>query len=370
MSLVLVLGTRPQIIKSAPIIQQMLRQRLDVKVIHTDQHYDYKLSKIFFEEMNLPEPHANLEVGSGSHTYQTGETMLRLEKVLKNLRPSLVLVPGDTNSALAGALVAVKMNFKVAHVEAGARSYDMSMPEEINRRIVDHISSLLFATSERCVKNLEKEMVLGRIHLTGDTMFDVFLKHIPLASKSSILKKNSLEPRTYLVLTLHRAENVDNPLKLKKIVETILQLNNMCIVFPVHPRTMGRLSSQGLLRKLEEAKHIKLLKPLGYHDMLKLMSEARLIMTDSGGIQKEAFWLKVPCITLRENTEWIETVEFGANFLVGYDTNRIVSTTKMLINDDHIKDKIKRMPNPYGDGRAAEKIVEFLLEYLNQDGAG
>ena len=365
--LVLVLGTRPQIIKSAPIIQQMLRQRLDVKVIHTGQHYDYKLSKIFFEEMDLPEPYVNLEVGSGSHAYQTGETMLRLEKVLMDLKPSLVLVPGDTNSALAGALVAVKMGIKVAHVEAGARSYDMSMPEEINRRIIDHISSVLFAVSEGCVKNLKKETVLGRIYLTGDTMFDVFLKHMPLASKSNILKENALDPQTYAVLTLHRAENVDNPLKLESIVKAIIQLSNMYVVFPVHPRTMSRLSSQGLLRKLEEAKHVKLLKPLGYHDILKLESEAKLILTDSGGVQKEAFWLKVPCITLRENTEWMETVEFGANFLVGYDTNRIVSTAKILTNDSHVRDKIKRLPNPYGNGRAAEKLVEFLLEYLNQD---
>jgi len=363
----LVLGTRPQIIKSAPIIRQMLRQGLDIKVIHTGQHYDYSLSKIFFEEMDLPEPYVNLEVGSGSHAYQTGETMIRLEKVLMDLKPSLVLVPGDTNSALAGALVAIKMGIKVAHVEAGARSYDMSMPEEINRRIIDHISLFLFAVSERCVKNLEKETVLGKIYLTGDTMFDVFLKHMSLASKSSILKENDLDPQTYAVLTLHRAENVDNPLKLENIVRAIIQLSDIHIVFPVHPRTMSRLSSQGLLRKLEEAKHVKLLKPLGYHDMLKLESEAKLILTDSGGVQKEAFWLKVPCITLRENTEWMETVEFGANFIVGCDTNRIVSTAKILTNDSHVRDKIKRLPNPYGDGKAAEKIVDFLLEYLNQD---
>jgi len=210
-------------------------------------------------------------------------------------------------------------------------------------------------------------MVLGRIYLTGDTMFDAFLNHMPLASKSCVLKENDLESQTYAVLTLHRAENVDNPLKLENIVRAIIQLSNICIVFPVHPRTMSRLSSQGLLRKLEEAKHVKLLKPLGYHDMLKLMLEAKLILTDSGGVQKEAFWLKVPCVTLRENTEWVETVEFGANFLVGYDTNRIVSTVKMLTNDDHVRDKIKKLPNPYGNGRAAERIVEFLLKYSNQD---
>jgi UDP-N-acetylglucosamine 2-epimerase (non-hydrolysing) len=366
MMIALVLGTRPQIIKSAPIIYEARRKSLDIKVIYTGQHYDYNLSKTFFNELNLPDPYVNLGVGSGSHAYQTAEIMLRLEKALVELKPNLVMVPGDTNSALAGALTPVKLGIKVAHVEAGARSYDMSMPEEINRRVIDHISQFLFAVSERCVKNLEKETVLGKIYLTGDTMFDVFLKHMPLASKSSILKENALDPQTYAVLTLHRAENVDNPLKLENIVRAIIQLSNMYVVFPVHPRTMSRLSSQGLLKKLEEAKHVKLLKPLGYHDMLKLESEAKLILTDSGGVQKEAFWLKVPCITLRENTEWTETVELGANFLVGYDTNRIVSTAKMLINDSHVRDKVKRLPNPYGDGRAAEKIVEFLLEYLNK----
>jgi len=367
MMIALVLGTRPQIIKSAPIIYEAGRKSLDIKVIYTGQHYDYNLSKTFFNELNLPDPYVNLGVGSGSHACQTAEIMLRLEKALVELKPNLVMVPGDTNSALAGALTPVKLGIKVAHVEAGARSYDMSMPEEINRRVIDHVSSLLFAVSERCVKNLEKETVLGRIHLTGDTMFDVFLKHMPLASKSSILKESGLDPQTYAVLTLHRAGNVDNPLKLENIVKAIIQLSDIHIVFPVHPRTMSRLSSQGLLKKLEEAKHVKLLKPLGYHDMLKLMSEAKLILTDSGGVQKEAFWLNVPCITLRENTEWMETVELGANFLVGYDTNRIVSTAKILINNGHVKDEIKRLPNPYGDGRAAGKIIGFLLEYLNQD---
>jgi UDP-N-acetylglucosamine 2-epimerase (non-hydrolysing) len=221
--------------------------------------------------------------------------------------------------------------------------------------------------SERCSRNLEKESVLGKIFLTGDTMYDVFLEHMPIASKSNVLKENNLEPQTYAVLTLHRAENVDNPLRLESIIKAIIQLNNVDIVFPVHPRTKGRLSSQGLIRKLEEAKHVRLLEPLGYHDMLKLMSEAKLILTDSGGIQKEAFWLKVPCITLRENTEWIETVELGANFLAGYDTNHIISMVNMLVSNNHVKDRIKKLPNPYGDGRAAEKVIKFLLEYLNQN---
>jgi UDP-N-acetylglucosamine 2-epimerase (non-hydrolysing) len=362
----LILGTRPQIIKSAPIIYEAERKGLDIKLIHTGQHYDYNLSKIFFSELNLPDPYINLDVGSGSHAYQTAEIMLRLENVLMDLKPCLVVVPGDTNSALAGALTAVKLGIKVAHVEAGARSYDTSMPEEINRRLVDHISSILFTVSERCSKNLEKEAVLGKIFLAGDTMYDVFLKYMPIASKSNVLKENDLEPKTYAVLTLHRAENVDNPLRLENIIKAIIQLNNVNIVFPVHPRTKSRLSSQGLIRKLEETKHVRLLEPLGYHEMLKLMSEAKLVMTDSGGIQKEAFWLKVPCVTLRENTEWVETVELGANFLVGYNTNHIISTAKALIDNNYV-DRIKELPNPYGDGRAAEKMIKFLSEYLNQN---
>jgi len=363
-SISLVLGTRPQIIKSAPIIQQMLKQGLDIKIIHTGQHYDYSLSKIFFEETGLPEPYANLEVGSGSHAYQTGEMILRLEKVLMNLKPSIVVVPGDTNSALAGALVAVKMGIKVAHVESGARSYDMTMPEEINRRVVDHISMFLFSVSELCSKNLEREAVMGRVYLTGDTMFDSFLMYMPTASKSKVIEENDIS-RDYAVLTLHRAENTDNPERLKNIMEAIILLNDVNIVFPVHPRTLDRLSSFNILKRLEHSEHVKLLKPLGYYDMLKLMSEARLILTDSGGVQKEAFWLKVPCITLRENTEWMETVKLGANFLVGHDTNRIVSKAKMLLSDSYVKDRIKRLPNPYGCGKAADKIVKFLLEYLD-----
>jgi len=362
MKIAIVVGTRPQIIKSAPIIHQILRHGLDIKVVHTGQHYDYELSKVFFDEMALPDPYVNLEVGSGTHAYQTGEALIRLEKVIGELKPSLVIVPGDTNSALAGALAAAKMNVKVAHVEAGARSYDMSMPEEINRRVIDHISSMLFSVSERCSKNLEREAVVGKIYQSGDTMFDAFLTHIHKAQNSNISEITDLDE--YAVLTLHRAENVDNPEKLKSIVAAITSLQEMDIAFPVHPRTLQRLSSYGLLKKLEQARHIKLLKPLSYHQMLKLMSQAKLILTDSGGVQKEAFWLRVPCITLRENTEWAETVELGANFLVGCDAARIVSTARMLADDDHVRRRIRKLPNPYGDGRAAQKIVEIILNEL------
>lgn len=359
----LILGTRPQIIKSAPIIDQALKQGLDIRVIHTGQHYDYELSKIFFEKFDLPNPYVNLNVGSGSHAYQTAEIMLRLEKVLTNLKPSIVIVPGDTNSALASALVAVKLGMKVAHVEAGARSYDMSMPEEVNRRLIDHMSFLLFSVSERCVRNLEMENVFGKIYMSGDTLFDIFMKQMPIAYNSKVLEENDI-PREYIVLTLHRAENVDDPKRLGSIIKAITLLRDMMVIFPVHPRTLNRLSSYNFLKKLKESKHIRLLKPLDYHDMLKLMSEAKLILTDSGGIQKEAFWLKVPCVTLRENTEWMETVELGANFLVGYDINRIVTTVRTLFNNTSIRNRIKNLPNPYGDGRAAAKIISFLLKHL------
>jgi len=365
MKLTLVLGTRPQIVKSLPLVEQVLKHpEVDFKVIHTGQHYDYEMSKVFFEEAGIPDPSTNLGVGSGSHAYQTAEIMVRLEKILAESNPDLVIVPGDTNSALASAVVSAKLQIGVAHVEAGARSYDMSMPEEVNRRLVDHISSLLFAPSGNCAENLKRENVLGRVHLTGDTMYDALVKHMSLAVKSDILEKIKVEPRSYAVLTVHRAENVDYPQRLRNIVEAITSLGSVPLIFPVHVRTKNRLNSFGLLDRLEQAKHIKLLGPLGYYDMLKLMSEAKLVLTDSGGVQKEAFWLGVPCVTLRERTEWTETVELGANFLAGCDVDRILCTTRSMILDENIRERIKRMPNPYGDGRASERIVEFVLDYM------
>jgi UDP-N-acetylglucosamine 2-epimerase (non-hydrolysing) len=365
-TLALVIGTRPQIIKCAPLVRSISRRpEIDLRVIHTGQHYDYEMSSVFLEELEMPEPYANLGVGSGSHVSQTAEMMMRLEKVLVELDPDLVVVPGDTNSALAGAVTSVKMRTPTAHLEAGARCYDMSMPEEVNRRLVDHLSSLLFSPSETCARNLREERVLGRVHMTGDTMYDAIAEHIPMAMKSNILERVDVDPSGYMVLTLHRAENVDDPLKLVNIVEAVIGLGNIPLVFPVHPRTRVRLESYGLLRKLRQSNHVRLLEPAGYFDMLKLLSEAILVLTDSGGIQKEAFWLGTPCVTLRDRTEWVETVELGANFLAGCSVDKIRSLARAAVDNAELRERIRRMPNPYGDGKASRRITELVLEYMS-----
>jgi UDP-N-acetylglucosamine 2-epimerase (non-hydrolysing) len=352
-----VIGTRPQIIKTAPVIQEALSRGLELDIVHTGQHYDYELSQIFIEEFGLPEPDVNLEVGSGSHAYQTGEIMLRLEKHLLKSKPSIVLIPGDTNSALAGALTAVKLGFPVAHVEAGARCYDMSMAEEVNRRLIDHCSKILFAPTENCKMNLERESVLGDIYLTGDTMYDVFLRFKHHVDSCDILDRLKLSDEEYALLTLHRAENVDDAERLKNIFNGIVK-SNIKIVFPIHPRTKNRLKDYSI--HLENT-NIKVIKPVGYLEMLKLLKHAKIVLTDSGGLQKEALWSKTPCITLRDRTEWIETVKMGVNFITGADPSKILQALEYLEkNYDEVKKRFK--DNPFGDGKASERIVTILKE--------
>jgi len=364
MKLMLVLGARPQIIKSAPIVHEALRKSaIELQLIHTGQHYDFEMSKIFFGEFDLPDPLVNLGVGSGTHAFQTGKMMIGLEKTIEKLKPDLVLVPGDTNSTLAGALAAVKLRVPVAHVEAGARSYDMRMPEEINRRLTDHCSTLLFAPTENCAKNLFNEGIPEqRIKLSGDTMYDALLQHLPRLAKSDILKKLDLKNEEYAALTLHRPENVDAPETLRNILKAMATLNELTIVFPVHPRTRHRLAASKLLKQIETADHIKLIEPIGYHDMLQLTKHARIVFTDSGGLQKEAFWLHTPCITLRDRTEWTETTKLGANVLVGSNPQRIVKAARRFIEKRAIKIKLERLKNPFGDGQASQKIVSYALE--------
>jgi UDP-N-acetylglucosamine 2-epimerase len=365
MRIAAVVGTRPQIIKMAPVIQEALKQNLDIEVIHTGQHYDYRLSQVFFEELELPDPKVNLEVGSGSHAYQTGEIMLRLERYLVEGKYTLVLIPGDTNSALAGALTSVKLGIPVAHVEAGARCYDMSMAEEVNRRLIDHCSKLLFAPTLNCKRNLEKESVIGEIYLTGDTMYDVFLRFRDKAEKSDILEKLNLVDGGYGLLTLHRAENVDDPVRLRSILEGVWKAS-MEIVFPIHPRTANRIREFNI--SLEHS-NVRVVDPVGYVDMLKLLKHARLVLTDSGGLQKEAFWSKTPCVTLRDRTEWVETVDMGVNFLVGASTDKIVQTMNFI--EEHyelIRERFRE--NPFGDGCAASRIVEIIRKYDDVSGRG
>jgi UDP-N-acetylglucosamine 2-epimerase (non-hydrolysing) len=320
------------------------------------------MTKIFFEELSLPEPVANLNVGSGTHAQQTAKIMLRLEKLLQKQKPDLVVVPGDTNSTLAGALTAAKLHIPVAHIEAGARSYDMKMPEEINRRLTDHCSTLLFTPTENCTQNLIKEGISkAKIHQTGDTMYDVLIQQLPKAEKTQIPEQLGLTPKTYTLLTTHRPENVDNPKNLKNIIKAIIRLNQLTIVFPAHPRTQKQLRKTRLLKKLEKQKHIKIIKPLGYHETIKLIKNAALVLTDSGGMQKEAFWLKTPCITLRKTTEWPETVKLGANHLTGTNAQKITQTaTEILKKEGEITEKLRKLPNPFGDGKASQKIMEAI----------
>ena len=360
----LVIGARPQIIKSAPIIHEASKDaEIEFQIVHTGQHYDFEMSRIFFNELELPDPVVNLGVGSGSHAWQAGRMMIGLEKTIEELKPDLVLVPGDTNSTLAGALAAVKLHVPVAHVEAGARSYDMKMPEEVNRRLTDHCSRMLFAATENCVENLLKEGIpRDRIRFTGDTMFDALLRHVDESFKSPVLERLGLEANEYAVLTVHRPENVDDPKALKDIVDAMIELKELTIIFPVHPRTVERLKVTGLLTEVKEAKRVRLVDPVGYHEMLRLVKDSKMVFTDSGGLQKEAFWLHTLCITLRERTEWVETVELGANMLVGNNKKTIVRKVRECLAMEGLETKLKGLPNPFGDGNASIRIVEALKE--------
>lgn len=359
MSVSIVFGTRPQIIKSAPIIHEALKSGMELKIIHTGQHYDYELSQVFIEEFSLPEPTVNLEVGSGSHAYQTGEIMLRLEKYLLKDNPSLVLVPGDTNSALAGALASVKLGIPVAHIEAGARCYDMTMAEEVNRRLVDHCSKILFAPTQNCRRNLEKESVLGEIYLVGDTMYDVFLRFKNRVDECNILDKLKLPDKEYCLLTLHRAENVDKVERLMGILDGIIN-SNVKTLFPIHPRTQKKLKECGI--SLNNT-NIEVIEPVGYVEMLKLLKHAKIVLTDSGGLQKEAFWSRTPCITLRDRTEWIETVDMGVNFLAGANPAKIAKAIDLIEkNYDSIMERFTG--NPFGDGDASRRIVDVISKNI------
>nr|QNO48825.1 UDP-N-acetylglucosamine 2-epimerase [Methanosarcinales archaeon ANME-2c ERB4] len=321
MKIVSVVGARPQFIKCAPLSRE-LRRMCEEIIIHTGQHYDYVMNKVFFDELEIPSPDHHLNIGSGTHGHQTGNMLKRIEDVLIEEKPDLVMVYGDTNTTLSGALAAVKLHITVAHVEAGLRSFDRRMPEEINRILTDHCSDILFCPTENAVKNLRREGVTRGIHLVGDIMVDALNENIEIAEKKSgILNELDLEPKKYYLITIHRAENTDDYERLKNIVDAACEIENL--VFPCHPRTEKYLKEFGLWDELVE--RVKVIQPVGYWDMLMLEKNAKKIVTDSGGIQKEAYILKVPCITLRMSTEWIETVEAGKNMLVDVNKNKIIN---------------------------------------------
>ena len=344
-----IVGARPNFIKCAPLSKE-IRKEFNEVIIHTGQHYNYEMNRVFFEELNIPEPDYHLGVGSGSHGYQTGEMIKRIEEVLLKEEPDLVLVYGDTNSTIAGALAASKLHIKVAHIESGLRSYDKSMPEEINRILTDHCSDILFCPTETSVEILKKEGITNEVHLTGDVMVDALKKNIKIAEKKAmILDEMDLKPKKYYLATIHRAENTDEFKRLKNIVDAFCEIGNL--VFPCHPRTEKYLKGFGLWNRLVE--NTKVIKPVGYLNMLMLEKGARKVLTDSGGVQKEAYIFKVPCITLRDNTEWVETVEDGWNVLVGADEEKIVKGVNQF-------EPGNKQRNVFGEGDASEKITEII----------
>jgi len=315
-----IVGARPNFVKLAPV-SEALRKRCDEVIIHTGQHYDYEMDKLFFDELQIPKPAYHLEVGSGSHGRQTGEMLIGIERALLREAPDAVLVFGDTNTTLAGALAAAKIPVNVGHVEAGLRSFNRAMPEEINRVLTDHCSDLLFCPTETAVGNLAAEGIATGVSLTGDVMVDALRRHTKIAETSSrVLDDLALTPREYYLATIHRPSNTDVERNLKSIIETFAEIAN--VVFPCHPRTERFLKQHGLWEYAMS--HLNVIRPAGYFDMIVLEKNALRILTDSGGVQKEAYILKVPCITLRDETEWVETVEDGWNILVGNDRDAIM----------------------------------------------
>lgn len=349
MKIASIVGARPNFVKLAPLSKE-LRKSFKEIIIHTGQHYDYELNRIFFDELRIPAPNYHLNVGSGTHGFQTSEMIKKIESILIEEKPDLILSFGDTNTTLAGALAAVKLNIKIAHVEAGLRSYDKKMPEEINRILVDHCSDMLFCPTKTAVENLKKENIVEDVYLTGDVMVDSLNYSINIAeSRSNILEKLNIKSYDYILATIHRADNTDNSERLNYIVSAFCEIENL--VFPCHPRTKIRLKNFGLWDKLKD--NVQIIEPIGYFDMLILEKNAKMIITDSGGVQKEAYILGVPSITLRENTEWVETLDDGWNLLTG------VKKDKILIAVRDFKPKHNRS-DVFGKGDASKNIARII----------
>ena len=355
----IIIGTRPEIIKMSPVIRECKKHSSDYFVLHTGQHYSYNLGKVFFQELELPEPKYNLNVGSGSHAEETGKMLIGIEKILLKEEPDLILVEGDTNTVLAGALAASKLSIKVGHVEAGLRSYDRDMPEEINRILVDHVSDYLFVPTEKAKENLLREGIHeNKIFVTGNTIVDAVYQNLEIArKKTDIFKKLNLDKGGYVLITAHRQENVDEKASLKEIFEGLKLVHNelgVPLIYPIHPRTKKRIKEFGL--KIVEG--IELIEPVGFLEFLQLETNAKLVLTDSGGVQEESCILKIPCVTLRDNTERPETIEVGSNILAGTKPENILESVKYMLKREN------NWENPFGDGNTGKRIFKKLWEII------
>ena len=357
MRIAIILGTRPEIVKMSPVIRSCLARSVDFSIIHTGQHYSYEMDRIFFSELKLPDAAYNLEVGSGTHATQTARMLTGLERILLEDHHDAVLVQGDTNTVLAGALVAAKLGAPLGHVEAGLRSYDRSMPEEINRVVADHLSDFLFAPTETAASNLRKE---GRpdpaIFVTGNTVVDAVFQNLSLAAENeTIFSRLGVERGGYILVTAHRQENVDRRENLAGILNGIELVGNefgVPVLYPIHPRTRKMIERFNL----RVPNNLHLIEPLGYFDFLLLEASAQLVLTDSGGVQEECCILKTPCVTMRKNTERPETVAAGGNILAGTDPEAILSAARVIIL------RPRTWENPFGDGRSGDRIVRYLQE--------
>lgn len=375
MKIAIVLGTRPEIIKMASVMDEIEKRGHELLLIHTGQHYDKEMSENFFIDLKLPTPNYNIHVGSGSHGAQTAKMMEGIEEVLIDEKPDILLVQGDTNAVLAGALVASKLHIPVGHVEAGLRSYDETMPEEINRLAADICSKLYFVPTKESAINLVMEGISRkRIFVTGNTVVDACFRNLKISKNrdkseysQGLLDLDIDNMGSILTLTMHRAETVDDKERLTNIIEALEELDDINIIFPIHPRTKKTMENFGLFDRLNNLSHVNIIKPVGYLDFLLLLSKSTIILTDSGGLQEEAITLDVPALTLRYNTERPETVSAGGNILVGSDKEVILENARRILDDEEFANKMKSAKNPYGMGNAAELMIKIIEDANETD---
>lgn len=363
MKIAAVVGARPQFVKAAAVSRAIREHNsqpgtaeIEEVIVHTGQHYDTGMSNVFFKELDIPVPNYNLNVGSGNHGVQTGRMLERIEEVLATERPDVVVVYGDTNSTLAGSLAAAKLHMPVAHVEAGLRSFNRRMPEEINRVVTDHVSTVHLCPTHTAVLNLQREGITKRVYNVGDVMYDAILFYLSRVSTNlTTLRSMNLEPKKFVLATIHRAETTDDPESLSEVLAAMGEIaSNTTVLFAVHPRTNKRISMYGI--KVPE--NVVITEPLSYLQMIELESNALVILTDSGGVQKEAFFVRRPCVTVRSETEWVETLEAGANIISGVNREDIVHAFHRQLQREIRTDT----PNPFGDGRSAPRVVSVLSD--------